>query len=92
MRQQSNRDRKKLSSKQRKELLATVKARFEKYVSRHQGLSWADVQDKLEANPEKLWSLDTAPCFYQGRGISWLAKGLSLRPRRSNVIRGMSIR
>jgi len=69
MRQQSNRDRKKLSSKQRKELLAILKARFEKHVSCHEGLSWAGVQHKLEANPEKLWSLDTAPCFYQGRGF-----------------------
>ena len=43
---------------QRKELLSTLKARFEKNMKRHKGLVWAKVQTKLEANPEKLWSLD----------------------------------
>jgi hypothetical protein len=43
--------------KQREELLRTLKARFEKNRNRHQGLEWAKVQAKLEANPEKLWSL-----------------------------------
>ncbi|MBI5773519.1 MAG: DUF4256 domain-containing protein [Verrucomicrobia bacterium] len=46
-----------LSAKQREELLAGVKARFEKNLNRHQGLDWAQVQAKLEANAEKLWSL-----------------------------------
>jgi len=46
-----------LSTKQREELLATLKARFEKNVNRHKGLSWGDVQAKLEASPDKLWSL-----------------------------------
>ncbi len=46
-----------VSSKQREELVKTLKARFEKNVSRHKGLDWAKVQAKLEANPEKLWSL-----------------------------------
>ena len=49
---------KKLSPEQRKELLTTLKARFEKNMNRHKGLEWAGVQAKLEANPEKLWSLD----------------------------------
>jgi len=49
---------KKLSPEQRKELLRTLKARFEKNMNRHKGLEWAGVQAKLEANPEKLWSLD----------------------------------
>jgi hypothetical protein len=35
-----------------------LKARFEKNVNRHQGLQWAQVQAKLEANSEKLWSLN----------------------------------
>jgi hypothetical protein len=48
---------KELSSEQREGLLHTLKARFEKNMNRHQGLEWADVQAKLEANPEKLWSL-----------------------------------
>lgn len=46
-----------LSPEQREDILRTLKARFEKYMSRHTGLEWADVQAKLEANPEKLWSL-----------------------------------
>jgi hypothetical protein len=49
---------KKLSSEQHKEFLKTLKARFEKNMSRHKGLDWAKVQAKLEANPEKLWILD----------------------------------
>jgi hypothetical protein len=48
---------KKLSSDQREELLKALKARFEKHKNRHKGLEWAKVQAKLEANPEKLWSL-----------------------------------
>jgi hypothetical protein len=48
----------KLSPEQRDELLSAVKARFEKNMNRHQGLEWAKVQAKLEANPEKLWSLN----------------------------------
>ena len=47
-----------LSTKQRKELLGTLKARFEKNRNRHKGLEWAKVQAKLEANNEKLWSLN----------------------------------
>ncbi|WP_144415194.1 DUF4256 domain-containing protein [Paenibacillus durus] len=46
-----------LSTEQREELLRTLKARFEKNMNRHQGLVWVDVQAKLEAKPEKLWSL-----------------------------------
>jgi hypothetical protein len=49
---------KKLSSEQREELLTTLKARFEKHMSRHKGLEWTKVQAKLEANAEKLWSLN----------------------------------
>jgi hypothetical protein len=49
---------KKLSPAQRDELLKTLKARFEKNMNRHKGLEWAKVQAKLEANPDKLWSLN----------------------------------
>ena|SRR5436190_23540928 len=42
---------------ERDELLAALKARFEKNMSRHRGLEWAKVQARLDANPEKLWSL-----------------------------------
>ncbi|HXC72314.1 MAG TPA: DUF4256 domain-containing protein [Pyrinomonadaceae bacterium] len=48
----------KLSSQQREELLTTLKARFEKNTNRHKGVEWARVQAKLEANAEKLWSLN----------------------------------
>ena len=46
-----------LSAKERDELLETLKARFEKNMKRHKGLDWAGVQTRLEASPEKLWSL-----------------------------------
>jgi hypothetical protein len=49
---------KKLSPEQREELLRALRARFEKNMNRHQGLEWARVKAKLEANPEKLWSLN----------------------------------
>src|SRR5436853_2340989 len=52
-----NRMKKKLSPKQREELLNTLKARFEGNMNRHKGLEWAKVKTKLEANAEKLWSL-----------------------------------
>ena len=35
-----------------------MKARFEKNLNRHKGLDWAKVQARLDANPEKLWSLN----------------------------------
>src|SRR5881296_2418309 len=47
-----------LSPEQREELLRSLKARFEKNMNRHKGLEWAKVQAKLEANTEKLWSLN----------------------------------
>lgn len=47
-----------LSSAQREELLNTLKARFEKNMNRHKGLDWAKVQARLEADTEKLWSLN----------------------------------
>jgi len=48
---------KKLSQEHREELLETLKTRFEKNMNRHEGLEWAKVQAKLEAETEKLWSL-----------------------------------
>jgi hypothetical protein len=47
-----------LSSKEREELLRTLKACFEKNMNRHKGLEWAEVKAKLEANTKKLWSLN----------------------------------
>jgi hypothetical protein len=52
-----NSNKKELSPEQREELLRTLKARFEKNMSRHKGLEWTKVQAKLEADTEKLWSL-----------------------------------
>ena len=49
---------KKLSPKQSDELLQVLKDRFEKNMSRHRGLEWAKVKAKLEADTEKLWSLN----------------------------------
>jgi hypothetical protein len=48
---------KELPAKQREELINTLKTRFEKNPNRHQNLEWSNVQAKLDANPEKLWSL-----------------------------------
>src|SRR3954469_13680338 len=47
-----------LSPEQREQLLRALKARFEKNMNRHKGLQWAQVQTKLQASPEKLWSLN----------------------------------
>jgi|SRR5271154_3142359 hypothetical protein len=47
-----------LSPAHRRELLEALKARFEKNMNRHEALEWAEVQAKLEANAEKLWSLN----------------------------------
>ena len=52
-----NSNKKELSPEQREELLRALKARFEKNMNRHNDLEWAKVHAKLEANPEKLWSL-----------------------------------
>jgi hypothetical protein len=52
---------KELSPKQRDELLAALKALFEKNLGRHQGVVWAKVQARLEAKPDNLWSLAKTP-------------------------------
>lgn len=49
---------KELSPEQRKELLRALEARFEENKNRHKGVDWAKVQARLEANAEKLWSLN----------------------------------
>jgi len=51
-------NKKELSRVQREELLRTLKTRFENNMNRHQGLEWAQIQAKLEANAEKLWSVN----------------------------------
>jgi hypothetical protein len=52
------RNKKELSPKEHDVLLSVLKARFEKNLNRHQGVEWTKVQGKLEASPEKLWSLN----------------------------------
>ena len=47
----------KITRQQSDVLLSTLSARFDKNMKRHQGLDWGKVQAKLEASPEKLWSL-----------------------------------
>ena len=48
----------KLSTEQQKKLLNVLKERFEKNKNLHKGIEWAKVQVKLDAKPEKLWSLN----------------------------------
>jgi hypothetical protein len=47
-----------LSKQQREDLLKALQSRFEKNMNRHKGLEWAKVQAKLDAQMEKLWSLN----------------------------------
>ncbi len=53
-----NSNKKKLSPSESEALLKTLKARFEKNMNRHKGIDWSKVKAKLEANTEKLWSLN----------------------------------
>ena len=46
-----------MNTNEQNELLKALKKRFEENMGRHEGLHWAKVQAKLEANDEKLWSL-----------------------------------
>ena len=50
--------RNKLSPLRRQELLTALKTRFARHMNRHNDLEWDAVQAKLEANAEKLWSLN----------------------------------
>jgi len=52
-----NNEPKDLLPEQREQLLQTLQARFEKNMNRHPELTWAKVQVKLKAQPDKLWSL-----------------------------------
>lgn len=51
-------ERRKLSTEQGEKILVILKARFEKNMNHHEGLEWAKVEAKLDANTEKLWSLN----------------------------------
>ena len=50
--------RRQLSPAEREELLRTLEVRFEKHMNRHKGFDWANVRARLQAHPEKLWSLN----------------------------------
>jgi hypothetical protein len=47
----------KLSPEHQEEIISILKTRFEKNKTRHADIEWSKVQEKLEANPTKLWSL-----------------------------------
>jgi len=51
-------NKKQLSAVQRQELLIVLTSRFEKNMNRHEELDWSDVQARLEASGEKMWSLN----------------------------------
>lgn len=51
-------NKKELTAPQREALLTILKQRFQKNSNRHEGLDWTTIQAKLEATPEKLWSLN----------------------------------
>jgi hypothetical protein len=46
-----------LTTKQQSDLLKTLQTRFEKNVDRHKGISWKDVETKLNKNADKMWSI-----------------------------------
>lgn len=48
----------KLSAEAAEALLKVLNLRFENNMNRHKGLEWNKIQAKLEANPDKLASLD----------------------------------
>lgn len=53
-----NISKRKLTSQQQDELLNKLRIRFDKNMNRHKGIEWTKMQTKLQANPEKLWSLN----------------------------------
>lgn len=48
---------KELTDQQKEELLGLLKIRFEQNMQRHSGITWQEVLSRLEASPERLWSL-----------------------------------
>jgi len=51
-------NKKELSTAQREVLITVLRTRFEKNMNRHRAVEWVKLQAKLEANAEKLWSLN----------------------------------
>lgn len=54
----AKKNKKELSQKEHEALIKTLKSRFEKNINRHKGLEWTNIHARLEANPEKMWSLN----------------------------------
>lgn len=46
-----------LSHEEQEKLMSVIKERFEKHRSRHENIDWESIQERLDNNPEKLWSL-----------------------------------
>lgn len=53
----SKENKRKLSAEEQSAILSTLQTRFAKNTTRHKGLQWADIEAKLQAHPEKIWSL-----------------------------------
>src|SRR5690606_27455002 len=70
----SNKTRSELSSKQRQELLEVLQTRFERNMSRHDGVDWGKVQKRLEADAAKLWSLHEMARTGGEPDVVWHAK------------------
>lgn len=51
-------DKKEVSEEEKSNLIEILKARFEKNMKRHSEIKWQDVENRLQLNPEKLWSLN----------------------------------
>ena len=46
-----------MKAQERERLLLALKTRFEKNMHRHEGIAWADVQTRLDGNPDAMRSL-----------------------------------
>jgi len=49
---------KQLSERETAELLDILQQRFEKNTHRHPKMNWSEIETKLQANPQKMWSLN----------------------------------
>ncbi|WMN12233.1 DUF4256 domain-containing protein [Marivirga salinae] len=47
-----------LGKEEMEDLIKTLKNRFDENLHRHKKLEWNNIQEKLVANPDKLWSLN----------------------------------
>ena len=54
----ANSSKRKLTTAERKKIISILETRFERNMARHKGMEWTKVQEKLEASPDKLWSLN----------------------------------